>query len=449
MQFGFSKVDITPRVGVGLYGFGPFLCRFSKRVREPLHARAVAAADGGDPVVLVSADLVGLAGRVTDEVRQRVADATGLPGSRVMVHCTHTHCGPATKDGFGQGVQDPPYMEILPVRLARACVEAIRDLQDAAMCRAAAPAEGIGYSREHDQRPTLEDALKETYRPAKPEFTDTTVQVLRIDRAAGPPGFMAYFSCHPVVCCADSRAIHGDFAGVAMSMIERESPGTVGLYLQGGHGNVNTCVVHHPEQESLLALDVIASRFARSVRAGLRKAQPMPETGVAAVQVRKELTHAPAQPEQIRSLIAEREAVVKAQDASDADRGVRRATVDLIALRRELQRQTRGEAYDGTVELHGLRMGDVTFVGAPFELAHRYKRRVQAQAGDRTLVMSLVSDARGYAPEREAFEQAGNYSAQVVPYLLGYPPFAPDVEDDLVAAFVEMDGALRANIEGR
>jgi len=251
------------------------------------------------------------------------------------------------------------------------------------------------------------------------------------------------------VCCADSRAIHGDFAGVAMSMLERERPGTVGLYLQGGHGNVNTCVVHHPEQESLLALDVIASRFARSVRAGLAQALPLPETGVAAVQVRKELSHAPAPIERIRSLIAEREAVVKAPGASDADRGVRRATVDLLALRSEQQRQARSEPYDGTVELHGLRVGDATFVGAPFELAHRYKRRVQDQAGDRTLVMSLVNDARGYAPESEAFEQTGNYSAQVVPYLLGYPPFTAAIEDDLVAALVEMDAMLRANTEAR
>ena len=82
-------------------------------------------------------------------------------------------------------------------------------------------------------------------------------------------------------------------------------------------------------------------------------------------------------------------------------------------------------------------------VGAPLEIAHRYKRRVQAETGDKTLVMSLVDDAIGYAPEREAFAQEGNYAANTVPYMLGYPPFSPDIEDTLVAAFIEMDAELR------
>ena len=111
MQFGFAKVDITPRVGVGLYGYGAYLCRFSDRVRDRLYARAMAVSDGGETVVVVSCDLVGVEGSVTEEVRERVAERTGLPADHILVHCTHTHCGPRTKYGIGQGMRDEPYME--------------------------------------------------------------------------------------------------------------------------------------------------------------------------------------------------------------------------------------------------------------------------------------------------------------------------------------------------
>ncbi|MEW6354980.1 MAG: neutral/alkaline non-lysosomal ceramidase N-terminal domain-containing protein [Planctomycetota bacterium] len=445
MKFGFGKIDITPRIGVGLYGYGPYLCRFSNKIRDRLYARALAASDDGRTVVLASCDLVGVAGEVTEEVRERVSNRTGLPGDSIMVHCTHTHCGPRTKYGIGQGMLDDPYVEILPVRVAEACIQAVQNLSDGALHRAVVAAEGIGYSREHDVRPRLDEALKETWRPAKPELTDTEAQVFRIDRAGMMAGFFSYFSCHPVVGSADCRAIHGDYCGVATNLIEQERPGTVGLFLQGCHGNINTCVVHHPEQESLLALDVIASRYARSVRAGIESAERLDGSGVRSILKSIRIKRAPLPMEKLRQALAESEKVVKAPAASDGNANVRGHVVRLKALRKEIARQEAGIEFDENVAIHGLRIGDITMVGAPFEIAHRYKRRVQAVTGDRTLVLSLVDDSIGYAPEREAFAREGNYAASTVPYLLGYPPFSPDIEDTLVGAFIGMDAELRGS----
>ena len=443
MKFGFGKIDITPRIGVGLYGYGAFLCRYSTHVRDRLYGRALAASDSDDTVVVVSADLVGVAGRVSDEVRERVTAATGLSADHIMVHCVHTHCGPRSKDGIGQGILDDPYMEILPVRLAQACIDAVGNLGHAELSRAVVPAEGIGYSREHDVRPALEDALKETYRPAKPEVTDTQAQVFRLDADGQMVGFFSYFSCHPVVGSGKTHAIHGDYCGVATNMIEREHPGAIGLFLQGCHGNINTCVVHYDEQPTLLALDVIASRYARSVRAGIEQAKPLAGSGVRAVRKVIQLKRAPMALEKLREKLAEFEAVVKRPDASDQDPDVRRAVVRMLAMRQEIARQEAGLPFDESIELQGFRIGDITMVGAPFEIAHRYKRRVQAETGDKTLVVSLLNDTFGYAPEKEAFETEGNYSATSVPYILGYPPFDPSIEDVLVGEFIAMDRELR------
>lgn len=438
MQFGFGKTDITPRIGVGLYGYGPFLCRHSTAVRAPLYARAMAVSDGELTIVIAVCDLVGVSGEITGEVRQRVAKATGVPPECVCVHCTHTHSGPRTKYGIGQGIADPPYLEILPVRIAQACITAVEDLREGTLNHTVVPCEGIGYNREDDTRPTLAEALDESWRPALPERTDTQAHVLRVDREGETVGFASYFSCHPVVGPGHSRYIHGDFVGVATRLLESDHPGAVGLFLQGCEGNINSCVVHHTEDESLRALDVIAARYARQIRPGIAAARPVNTTPLKAIRRNVKLSRAPVPREELEAMLAERERIIKAPDADDADHEVRIATVWAIALRKELARQDAGEPYDDRVEIQGFRLGDLLVLGAPFEIMIRYKQRVQAQFSGPTLVLSLCNDGKGYAPERTSFDQENNYAAKMVPYLLGFPPFTPDLEDELVEALTAL-----------
>ncbi len=443
MQFGFSKVDITPRPGVELYGFGPFLHRYATAVREPLYARAMAAADGENTVVIVVCDLVGVSACIADEARERTSSATGIPREHICVHCTHTHSAPRAKFGIGQGEADMPYLEILPVRIAQACTEAVAALAPGSLCHTVVPCEGIGYNREHDVRPSLEEALNENWRPAMPEITDTEAHVLRVDDEDSMIGFISYFSCHPVVGSAPNTYIHSDFCGVATNLLERETPGVHGIFLQGCEGNINSCVVHHGEQESLQALDVIASRYARQIRPGISSAQPLGGSKVAGLSRQYSLTHIPLSASQLETRLAEAEAVIKAPGATDDAPEVRRATVHAIALRKELRRQAEfGREYEGLVEIQALRIGSLVMVGAPYEIMLRYKRRVQAEFDTPVLVLSLCNDARGYAPEKESFDMEDNYAARTVPHLCGYPPLAPVIEDELVAGMVELAQGL-------
>ena len=448
MQFGFGKCDITPRVGVELLGYGPFLCRHSTAVRDPLFARAMAVSGGDAPVVLVSCDLVGVSWEMTQDIRARVAAETGISEDNVLVHGIHTHSGPVTFFCIGWGVADPPYLETLPVRVAAACVEAVRNLQPATLRHAVVPCEGIGYNREEEGRPELADALREDWRPAKPELTDTVAQVLTVQAKSGELlGFATHYSCHPVIGSQVSHYIHGDYAGVATNLLEREHPGATGLFLQGCHGNINTCVVHHGEQESLQALDVIASRYARQVRPGIATAGgaqvPALQTSVQALRRLVPLTYDPVPEAELRDMLAQQEATLKAPGASDADGEVRMAAVYKDALGRELARLEAGGELDPRVEIQGFRMGELLILGAPFEIMLRYKRRVEAAFDCPVLVLSLCNGCKGYAPEKECFEREGNYAARMVPYLLGNPPFASSIEDELVGHRVALGEDLR------
>ncbi len=445
MKAGFFEVDITPRVGVGLCGFGPYLNRYSIAVRDPLKARAAAFDQDGARAILVSCDLIGVTPGIAREARRRAAAQTGVAAERIMVHCTHTHSGPNTGGYTGWGNEDEPYNLLLPVRIAAACAGAVERLRDVEVRHAAVPCEGIGLNREYDKdAPPLDDVLRGDWRPAKPELTDTLCQVLTYtDPADGAlRGFMASFGCHPVVCCASTRYIHGDYCGVAMNHLEREHPGAVGLFLQGAQGDVNSCVVHKPEQEALLALDIVAARFTNAVRAGLRAAEPI-EAGALACDDRTVLfSSKEIPPERLRALIAEQEAVVFAPGASDADGKVRMAVVTLLGLRSLLDRMERGEDLRRQPgEVQGIRLGPVAFLGAPFEIMQAIKNDVVAAArAPIPLVMGLTNGNMGYAPDKTVAARGG-YAADLVPMIVGRLPYR-DIHTELAQALLEADRAL-------
>jgi hypothetical protein len=403
----------------------------------------MAVSDGSQTAVVASCELVGVSREIAQRTRAIVSERRDIPADSVCVHCTHTHCGPATKVGVGQGEPDAIYLETLPARIADACLAAVDDLQPGRLSQTVIPCEGIGYNREHDTRPSLEDALSEDWRPAKPELTDTEAHVLRVDGADGMRGFLSYFSCHPVVGSAHQRYISSDFVGVATSMLEVDDPGAVGVFLQGCEGNTNSCVVGHGEQESLLALDAIAARYARQIRPGIAVAAPADACSIAAANSQVTLPYSPLPEAALRESLAEQETILKAAGVTDSAAGVARATVWATAIRKELARLDAGAPIDDTFELWALRIGDIVLVGAPFEIMHVYKRRIAAEFDSPVLVMSLCNGAAGYLPERESFAMDDNYGAQMVPYLVGRPPFSPDVEDVVVDAMVAVVRAVQ------
>jgi len=445
MRAGFCEVDITPRVGVELCGFGPYVNRVSIAVRDALKARAAAFEVGGARAVLVSCDLIGVTAAIAGRVRELVGARTGLTASQVMVHCTHTHSGPNTGNYRGWGNPDDPYIEILPDRIARACIGAVEQLHEVKALHAVVPCEGIGVNREYDRdAPPLDQCLRDDWRPARPELTDTQCHVLKFtDAATGQlAGFMAYFGCHPVVCCELTRYIHGDFAGVAMNILEQENPGAVGLFLQGALGDVNTCVVHKPEPDALPALDIIAARFANSVRSGLSLATPLAVDRLECASRLWTFNSKDIPLARIRELLAEQEAIVHADGASDCDRDVRMGVVCMTALRQIAARMESGEDLSlQPAEIQGIRLGPVSFVGAPFEIMQAIKNDVLAAAkAPVPLVMGITNGVMGYATDRTVAARGG-YAADIVPMIACRLPYR-NIHDELVEALLSIDAAL-------
>ena len=95
MKAGFAVADITPELGIYLTGYG-HPERLAEGVHSPLTATAMVLAAGNTEVAVVSLDWCGMPTELANDMRQAIAEATGIPAENTMVCCTHTHSAPNT-----------------------------------------------------------------------------------------------------------------------------------------------------------------------------------------------------------------------------------------------------------------------------------------------------------------------------------------------------------------
>jgi hypothetical protein len=226
---------------------------------------AAGTVDPASRIALVALDLLGLYGdALVPAIRAQVELATGIPGARVLLCCSHTHYGPVMNDEWegGDAPEAVAYREALPHHVAGAVAAA------AAAPRPVTLAAGRGEVRaginRRERRPDGRMVLGQ-----HPEgVLDSEVLVWRFDAADGPdvdpgapPGWVRRapepvavvlnYPCHPVSLGGQMRLISADYPGVARSVVERLVGGTA-LFLQGASGNINPSLMGpdwgHPER---------------------------------------------------------------------------------------------------------------------------------------------------------------------------------------------------------
>lgn len=307
----------------------------------------------------------------------------------------------------------------------------------------------MALNREYDRdAPPLEECLRADWEPAHPELTDRECYALVLRDLEGTLlGFATSYGCHPVVCCDQTRWIHGDWPGVATHLLERDYPDgkVTGLFLQGAQGDVNSCVAHKPENESLLALDIVASRYARAARQAIATARPIETWPLVTARERVAFSRQPWNRARVRRLLAESESRLQADETTDATEetewNARMETVYALALRRILCRMERGETLTPETELHGLRIDPVALLGSPFETFQAIKNEVCAAAGfPHSLVLSFVNDSVGYAPDCTVAARGG-YAQDKVPLIIGQLPFAR-AHEELVEGLLRIAARL-------
>jgi putative membrane-bound dehydrogenase-like protein len=219
---GAAQIDITPDFPIRLAGFASRHTE-SEGITQRIHASALAIDDGGDPVVLVTADLCGVPAAFTEQLLKRLEPLNVRP-ERFTLAVTHSHTTPMVAGYlptlFGQPI--PPEHQR---HIARFTAELLDKLERA-----------------------VKTALADR-RPARLSWGVGSVEFAKNRRAAGGPidhdlpvlavrdpdgklrAVWASYACHCVTL--SNNKISGDWAGFAKEAIESENLGAIALISVG------------------------------------------------------------------------------------------------------------------------------------------------------------------------------------------------------------------------
>lgn len=92
LRVGVAEVDITPPVGFPMAGY--YHERLAEGAIDPLKAKALVFRDGKVEAALVVCDLIGIATDLSQTIRKRASEKTGIPESHIVISATHSHTAP-------------------------------------------------------------------------------------------------------------------------------------------------------------------------------------------------------------------------------------------------------------------------------------------------------------------------------------------------------------------
>jgi neutral ceramidase len=227
-RVGVADKDITPPVGIPMWGYGARHDAGCQGVLDPLMAKAVVIAAGNDKVAIVGTDLGrGPTGEMMKKIRQKIADAAGI--QHVLISGSHSHHGPVIElldePDRGKGKFDAAvaYAAHLPDLLAEVIIQADRDLKPA---RIGAATEQVNLNRNRHTK-------------HEPKATDPNLGVLRFDDLAGKPiGVLVNFAAHPVITDAKLLKYSADYPGFLKKKVEAELT-TACIFMQGAAGDMS------------------------------------------------------------------------------------------------------------------------------------------------------------------------------------------------------------------
>ena len=239
---GFSRVDITPMMGIGMAGY--FVPRHAEGVLDPLQINALALACGEEKAVLISIDHCGIVKEVLNPMRQHICEVTGLAWESIYIHSTHTHTGPF----LNYNPTDPleiEYARSVYHKIADAARFALDDLKPSKMGYGIGDAPNIAFVRRFRMK---DGSVRTNPGVDNPEIlhpigdVDERVNVLRFDQEGGQSLVLVNFGDHPDV--VGGCKISADWPGFLRQTVEKVLDNTKCIFFNGAQGDVNHVNVH-------------------------------------------------------------------------------------------------------------------------------------------------------------------------------------------------------------
>src|SRR3954452_8399167 len=237
---GAAAVNVDPPLGLPMIG----VVRRGEGATGRIGALEVTAAafESGDTrVVLCGVDTVGIQSPEVDELRDRVAAATGAGRAGVLLNWNHTHHAPAggrsihdvLGGGTGNADEIHGYVDTLHERVVDACRQACERLEPAWVRW------GLGHADEAvNRRQRDDDGMVRTIGWNPSGLVDLSVPCLQATRPDGSAiATVVGYGCHTVTTGIGLVVYSPDYPGPLRELVRQVTGGEC-VFLQGAGGNV-------------------------------------------------------------------------------------------------------------------------------------------------------------------------------------------------------------------
>ena len=226
LKVGWAQRSITPKIGTPLAGYGARPGdKASTGVHDPLHVRAMAISDGVDTAVLIGSDLLIIPPNVAELVREQVAARSPLTPDNLLFNASHTHCGPGGwAPGFAAevtgGAYDPTMPGFLAIGFTEAIVAAYEGMEDARIAHGGVDAPQYIRNRMRKNNPV-----------------DAELSYLVAEQSDGDRCYLLSYSAHPTNYGGSMMEFSAEYPGELMSFLEAKT-GANTVYLGGAVGSM-------------------------------------------------------------------------------------------------------------------------------------------------------------------------------------------------------------------
>ncbi|HMC67215.1 MAG TPA: neutral/alkaline non-lysosomal ceramidase N-terminal domain-containing protein [Gemmataceae bacterium] len=418
---GVASRVITPAGPHWMSGYANRNKPASTKIHD-LRVKALALEDpAGGKLVILTSDLVGIPRGLSVAVAEEVHKQTGLPRDRLMLTCSHTHCGPVVRDNLADMYEMPPeeaakigpYTDKLREWMIETVVAALADLKPARLCV------GMGTARFAINRRSNKEAEVPKLMAQGATFrgpVDHDVPVLRVTTPEGKLRAVVFgYACHNTTMQFYQWC--GDYAGFAQQYLEEKHPGAMALFWIGCGGDQN------PLPRSKIEL---CEKYGRQLADAVEKVLAGTLTPVRGATIARYREIALP----FDKLPAKEQLTADALSKSYALR--QRATRLLKALESGAKIDDRYAHYPVQV----WRLGDgPLWVALGGEVVVDYSLRLKKElAGDRPVwIIGYANDVMAYIPS-ERVRKEGGYEGDSSMIYYGHPTkWGPGIEEKIMA----------------
>jgi len=462
LRAGAGRAIITPPVGMPMGGWSNALHERSEGNDIDLTATVLTVTDGNVAAAVCELDLCILTDAQAAGIRRAVSAATSIPVAAVRVTATHNHSAPVTGELTGGGWMREgldivePYMTMVIESMAGAARQAWRALVPVTV------GHGIGSSPLALNRRVAMPGGGMRVGHAWDGPSDHTVRVARLDAADGTPvATIVHYSAHPTILAGGNRVITPDYPGPVRRIVEA-SLGGLCLFLQGSPGDIGPIETFVDDLEpyhrlgSMLGHDAAATAW-RSTARHFRQREAVhqdPSTWLTFFEYEPQppadstlIVSATTIDVPVRDDLGDalewraRQGRLRQELMEAIERGVEPMQIRELRVQTKAasMRAERAEALAGMttypLEIHGLRIGPLAFIGIPMEPFIELGLEIAARSrSPMTLVSGYTNGYRNYLPTETEWARGG--------YEVDIAPFRPEAARMYVEASVGLLDAL-------